>query len=70
MTSTTKNADLQDLRDELELVHSFIQSAVDSLNLSKVLDHHHTRIMLAHTADCMFQIIQQVEAMESQGGAA
>ena len=56
---------------ELRLVHSFIQSGVDSILGRELYELDHTRMVLEHAADRVLEVIKQIsEEQPTQGGAA
>ena len=54
---------------ELEMLHTLVQTCTDSVELSRVLELDHTRIVLAYTADRLWTLFDNLKSeQESEQG--
>ena len=64
----------ESLLRELEMLHALVQTCTDSVELSRVLELDHTRIVLAYTADRLWTLFDNLksehESQQEQGETA
>ena len=59
----------ESLLRELEMLHALVQTCTDSVELSRVLELDHTRIVLAYTADRLWTLFDSLKSeQESEQG--
>ena len=64
----------ESLLSELEMLHALVQTCTDSVELSRVLELDHTRMVLAYTADRLWTLYDRLktehESQPAQGEVA